>query len=370
MSEQSGEKTEEPTEKKLEDGRKKGQVAQSQDVHKLFITAVGFEIIIALHNSYIEKIIYVFHLAFNSSNEDFFVAINNLFFESSKLYFFVIIPFFFAVIISRIAASFVQFGFLFAPEALKMDLNHISPVKNSKNLINKKKIVEFIGNIVKAILLATIVLTLIKIFINEILLLSFSNLFISIDFSIILFSYVLRISLFVFLIISVIDFILQKKIFIKSMMMTKDEVFREYKQQEGDPEVKSERKFFGRQLIEDGGEIQKKVKDSDAIVVNPTHFAIALKYKPGETPLPVIQSKGVDDRAKEIIAYAEKYNIPVVRYVILARTLFRVGREGKFIPRSTLKPMAAVFRAIRQIEASQKEGAPNVITEIRDDNYF
>ncbi len=366
MSEQSGEKTEQPTEKKLKDGRKKGQVAQSQDVNKLFVTAAGFEIVIALADHYMEKTNELIKLSSGSADKDFLVTLSTIAQESFFTWFSIILPILGAVIVARVLAGFCQYGFLFAPEALKIDMKKFSPVTNGKNLVSKKKFVEFFGNVVKAIILTLVVYLVVKNFLPEILLVSFSNLSISIDVGITVFSYILRISLGIFIAVAVTDFILQKAIFTKSMKMTLDEVYREYKQMEGDPYVKAERQALGREFASsEGGVLKQQVAQSDAVVVNPTHFAVALEYKPGKTPLPIVRCKGVDAKAKQIIQYAKKHDVPVIRYVTLARTLFHTGREGKFIPRPTLMSMAAVFRAIKEAELSD-EKHPKVIAELFD----
>lgn len=349
MSESSGEKTEQPTPKKLEDSRKKGQVAQSQDVNKLFVTLVGIELFIAMHASLLADIKHLFHVSFKLQQQDNFAeSLGALVAECLDVWFSFIIVLLLAVVVARFCGGFVQFGFLIAPEALKMDIKKFSPITNGKNLFSKKKLVELASNIVKAIILTLIFSYVIRVSLPYILLLPSTGLESSIQYSIEVFSHAARISLGFFLVVSVIDFKLQKSIFIKSMMMTKDEVFREYKQSEGDPMMKSMRKAVGRELATSGGTVKKEVEKSDVVVVNPTHFAVAIEYKPGETPLPIIRTKGVDDRAKEIIAYAQEHNVPVIRYITLARYLFRVGQEQKYIPRPSLQAMAVVFRTIME----------------------
>lgn len=368
MSDSSGEKTEQPTDKKLRDGRKKGQVAKSQDLDKLFVTAAGFNVIIALSADFFSKLNILIQNTINSVDIDFTIAVQNLVKESVSTWFSIVLPVLGAVIFARIAAGFCQFGFLYAPKALKVDMKKFAPATNAKNLVSKKKFVEFFGNVTKALVLAFVLYGVVRTFLPDILLAAFTTVPISIDIGITVVSYILRICLVIFLVIAVTDFIIQKKIFIKSMKMTKDEVYREFKQSEGDPDVKAERKALGQELASGGGgSVKQDVAHSDAVVVNPTHFAVALRYKPGETPLPVIKCKGVDERAQDIIRYAKDLDIPVIRYVGLARALFHTGKEGKFIPRPTLLPVASVFKAIKEAEAAEEAGEEsNSVNEIRD----
>jgi type III secretion protein U len=365
MSESSGEKTEEPTSKKLADSRKKGQVAQSQDVNKLFVTVAGFQLLLAMYDIYFADITRLITLTYQLVNYDFSYSGPLLAREAFSTWSRTILPFLAAVILARFVASFVQYGILIAPESFKIDLGKLSPVKNGKNIISKKKFLEFIGNIVKTLVLVTIVYQVVKSNLPEILMLSLTDIPVSLEFSIHVFRSILNMVMLTFLVISFADFVLQKKIFIKSMKMTKDEVFREYKQSEGDPQTKADRKAVGDQILNsEGGEIKKTVADSDAVVVNPTHFAVALEYKPGKTPLPIIRAKGMDKNAHEIIEIAKENNVPVIRYVSLARHMYRVGKVGKYIPRDCLSQMAAVFIAIREINEEGDDS--NITREIKD----
>jgi type III secretion protein U len=376
MSDSAGEKTEEPTEHKLEEARKKGQVAQSQDVNKLFVTLAGFEVIIALNHVFFEKLKRLISLPFQFLNDDFIFSARNVLSESLWLWLGIVAIILPTVVVFRFLGAFVQFGILMAPESLKLDMKKFDPVTNAKNIFSKKKFVEIGGNLVKAIVLAIVFYQVTKLFLGYIFLLPYTDLNKSIEMGITVFSYAARLSLAVFLIIAVVDFILQKAMFIKGQKMTKDEVFREYKQMEGDPHIKGERKQLAHELATTGGPISKQVAKADAVVVNPTHFAVAISYKPGKTPLPVLLCKGVDERAQEIIRLAKEHNVPIIRYVSLARTLFRTGREGKFIPRSTLQAMAAVFKAIREIQKANEiseeskftKWSDRVMPELRD-NY-
>ena len=359
----SGEKTEQPTEKKLRDARKKGQVAQSQDLNKLFVTVAGFELLIALKENFLEKIESMMDIALSLSEESFVFAAKEV--ASRILYIglsmsLMVIA---AVIVARFIAAWIQFGFLIAPESLKMDMNKLNPVVNGKNLVSMKKLVELLVNIAKAVVLSLVFYWVIKLNLPDIVLSATGTLDKSIEIGADIFIFAARLSLLTFLIISILDFIAQKHFFIKSQKMTKDEVMREYKQSEGDPQVKAERKALGRELI-NSPPLEKSVDKASTVVVNPTHFAVALRYVPGETPLPEILCRGADKRAQTIIDLAQKKKIPVIRYVWLARTLYRTSSKRRYIPREVIKPTAAVFRALKEIEESGISS--NTIIEIKE----
>lgn len=363
----SGEKTEPPTDKKLRDARKKGQVAQSQDVNKLFITMAGFEVIIAMKDIFLEKVQSLILITLSSVNDPFIFAARQLTKQLLSIGASISLTVVCAVIIFRILASNVQFGFLMAPSMLAPSLKKLSPITNIKGLVSVKKLIELLTNIAKAIVLAVVFYTVISSSLPEIILTATGTVRFSLNAGADLFIFAARISLTIFGGLAILDFIVQKHFFIKGQKMSKDDIFREYKQSEGDPQMKGERKAVARELAESGPAPVAKVDDASAVVVNPTHFAVALRYVPGETPLPKVLCKGVDDRAQEIIARAREKGIPVVRYVWLARTLFSTGKENRYIPRKVIKPMAAVFRAIKEMEASEGYLAPGYTPEINHD---
>lgn len=356
MSESSGEKTEQPTEKKLKDARKKGQVAQSQDINKLFTTLAGFELLIAIRSHIMNTIENMILQPLERMNDDFVfssVSVAKGVLLSALL---LCLPVLFVIIVARFCAAWVQFGFLIAPESAKPKMSKLNPVSNAKNLISPQKLMEFGFNIVKVVVLTTVFYVIIKDSIGTILLLPTGSIPFSFNVGVDILVMILRICLGIFLIIAVTDLLSQKHFFIKRQKMTKDEVFREYKQMEGDPMLKGERKQLAQEFANSSGNIGEQVPQADAVVVNPTHFAVAIMYKPGETPLPVILCKGYDARAQDIIDIAKENDVPVVRYVWLARTLFFKGNEGKYIPKQTLKPIAAVLRAVKTIAESGKKG--------------
>ena len=201
MSENSSaEKTEKPTPKKLEDARKKGQVAQSQDVNKLFITIVGFELLIALKDNFLEKVKTMINVALSLIDEPFLFSVQKV--SESILFIGLTISFILilAVIVARFLAAWVQFGFLVAPESLKPDMQKINPVTNAKNMFKMKKFVEFLANIAKAIVLSIVIYWVIQSKLPEIVLSAVSTLDLAVEIGADVFIFAARLSLFIFFI--------------------------------------------------------------------------------------------------------------------------------------------------------------------------
>ncbi len=361
------EKTEQPTDKKLRDAKAKGQVAQSQDVNKWFITVAGFEVVIAMKDVIMEKIQSLFLITISSIDYPFLFAVKQLTKQLIMIGLSITLLVASAVIVSRVLANCVQFGFIMVPNNIMPSLKKLDPLTNLKNIVSVKKIIELISNVVKAILIAIIFYYIISSSISGIIFTATGTLSYSLEAGVDLFVAAARISLVTFGILALLDYMVQRHFFMKGQMMSKDEIFREYKASEGDPQVKGQRKQFARELLEGDPAPVKSVDDASAVVVNPTHFAVALRYVPGETPLPKMLCKGVDERAQEIIDRAREKKVPIIRYVWLARTLFSTGKENRYIPRRVIKPMAMVFRAIMEMEESGRYYGPNYIPEINHD---
>ena len=138
------------------------------------------------------------------------------------------------------------------------------------------------------------------------------------------------------------------------LRMSEEEVRKEFKEMEGDPHVKMHRRSLARQLVDQPvNKETKPVEDADMLVVNPTHFAVALLYRPEETPLPQLIVKGVDAEARALIERAKAARVPVIQCIWLARTIYRED-VGGYIPRETLQAVAHIYRVLRELDDEAK----------------
>ena len=149
--------------------------------------------------------------------------------------------------------------------------------------------------------------------------------------------------------IAIADFMFEKYQFTKEQKMTKDEVKREYKESEGNPEIKGKRKQIHQELINSEGDVKK----SDVVIKNPTHIAVGLCYNKEKTPLPMVTSLGKRSQALFILKVAEKNDIPVMENIALARALFSQTEVGDYIPSDLIGPVAEVFRWVQQLKQHQ-----------------
>ena len=126
-----------------------------------------------------------------------------------------------------------------------------------------------------------------------------------------------------------------------------DEIKREYKESEGDPIVKGTRKQLARQWANEGP--AARTEDANAVVVNPTHFAVALLYDAETSPVPMVLAKGKDEVAQAMIARAQECGIPVIRHVWLARTLYATAKPDTVIPKTSYEAVAHVYAVIQEM---------------------
>ena len=152
---------------------------------------------------------------------------------------------------------------------------------------------------------------------------------------------------FAFLIIAGADFAFQRFQFTQQMKMTKDEVKREYKEMEGDPMIKSKRRQLHQELLAQN--MENNVKRATVVVTNPTHIAVALEYREGETPLPVVLAKGERLMAARIVEIARREGIPIMENVPLAHALYADAQVDQYIPSDLIGAVAEVLRWVAQL---------------------
>jgi type III secretion protein U len=253
---------------------------------------------------------------------------------------FILLPVLGVTIVAGIAANYFQFGSIFAFENIMPKLEKIDPAKGVKRIFSMKQLVETLKSIFKIVFLSMLLYFVLRDSIQPYIqalpcglpcLTAVTNWVLL---------KLLAYSAFAFIIVALIDFAYQRHSHTKSLMMTKEEVKREYKESEGDPHIKSKRKQLAQELIfGDGGAASK----SSAVVINPTHLAVAIAYRPEEMPLPMVVAKGRNERAVTIRATAEEAGVPVFRNIHLARTLFAEVEVDAFIPDQLFDVVAEVL---------------------------
>lgn len=350
------EKTEKPSSKKLQDARRKGQVSQSQDVPKFLICAGLVEAILALDDMGMQKLQALMILPFSRIGQPFEQAVSEV--VTSAV---VIVASFCGITVTlavllRIIGGWIQYGPLFAPEALKLNFSHLNPINQFKQMFTVQKLSSLLSNVLKASAISAILYRVLAPELGSLAGLAYGDLNSFWPAIEALLTHIARHTLLILLVLTLLDFGLQKYFFLKQQRMSHQDIRDEYKQSEGDPHMKGHRRMVAYQLL--NGPVapakKKPVEDADLLLINPTHYAVALYYRPESTPLPRIICKGEGQEAKMLIARAQRANIPVIRFIWLTRTLYPL-QEGQLIPRQTLQAVAQVYRVLRQLEGEVTE---------------
>jgi len=344
------EKTEKASPKQLRDARAKGQVGQSQDLTKLLVLLAVSEVTLSLADESMVRLQYLISLSLNQVGQPFLHSLAQIGSEGVTVLIGFILSSVGLAMLTHVLGSWMQVGFLFAPKALKLDLSKLNPFAHAKQMLSGQNISTLLLSILKATAIATTLYVAIMPSLSTLVLLAGSDLNTYWHALVQVFRHILRVTLGLLLAIGVVDFGLQKYFHAKKLRMSHEDIKQEYKQAEGDPHTKGHRRHLAREILNQAPTTTRKpVEEADMLLVNPTHYAVALYYRPGETPLPLIHCKGQDDDALALIERAKLAKIPVVQSVWLARTLYKV-RDGRHIPRATLLAVAHIYQVIRQLD--------------------
>jgi type III secretion protein U len=348
MSESSGEKTEEPTQKKIRDAREKGQVSKSNDVVGASILSCLFIYFSMSWSSNLARLstnLITPARYYSGDFQDGMLAI----IKACVINIIIISgPFVVIAMFGAFVSNIVQVGILFAPDAVKADLNRLNPIEGAKKIFSVKNIVEFLKNCAKVSVIGYVVFTLIKDYVDPLIKIPQFGVYGTLELIQEIFFKFAYTILTVYIIIAFIDYMFQKKQYIKQLRMTKDEVKREYKQMEGDPEIKGKRKQLHQEMVME--DTVQSTKKSSVLVTNPTHYAVALYYDNDRSKLPVVMAKGKDFMAMRMIKAAQEAEVPIMRNVPLARTLYADAMLRQYIPKDLLKPVAEVLIAVQNIK--------------------
>lgn len=337
----SGEKTEQPTPKRLRKAREEGRVARSTDLVSAFVLIVLFLILMNMDWFTISEF----------SNQQFlfkkglFSSLKGAHSIALRLILSVILP----VFVSGVIGGVLQTGGLIAFKTLKPDGNRLSPLNRLKQIFSKKTSFEFFKMILKLVFIISLFIFSMISLMSHFHYIQYADIKLipqiiknlSIDF--------IKPLLIFIVIVGVLDYFYQRRSLIKELMMTKDEVKEEFKQDEGNPEIKGRRRQLHQEIAMHS--LREAVKKASFVVVNPEHIAVAIRYNDVEDSAPYIISKGLNKMAMELIRIARENHIPVLRNVPLAHALFAVG-EGKEIPEELYNAVAEV---LIQIERNRNE---------------
>ena len=354
-----GEKTEQPTPKRLQDARKKGQVSKSNDLTQafLFLTAIG--VLVLGGGTFVaelKKMMLDFFrpevLSGGMPHDEMVRRMG----EAWARFLLLSAPLMVALMAVAAGVGFLQVQALFAPEILKPKFEKIDPLKGFQNIFFKPRTyLELCKNVLKLGLIGFLMYKILGNSVRDVILTARLPLAeTALVASQLMFQFLFAVG-GAFVLIGAADFLLQRKLHMKEMMMSRDEVIREYKETEGNPEVKHSRRQLHQDLLAHG--MVQNVPKADVIVVNPTHLAVALEYEEATMESPKVTAKGQHTMAARIVELAKRHKVPVMQNIGLARSLYQV-EVGQEIPEDLFEAVAEVLNWVYQLAQEETVRRP------------
>ena len=350
------EKTEEPTAKKLDDARKEGQVAKSQEVATAFSLLALFLLLRFIYPFMATNFQGIFSRVYNNIPN---VArtydgrlpvnyINSMLVNAILTMLLVSAPFLIAGFIIAFLSDLVQVGFKPTAKPLQPKLSKLNPISGMKKIFSARKLFELGKSLLKLAVMAIVIYSFFTGRTESLFLLYdmplsqaiglMGNLIISLG---------LRIAA-AYMVIAFIDLIYQRRKFRKDMMMTKKEVKDEFKNSEGDPQVKGAQK---RRMMEASRRrMMQQLPQADVVITNPTHYAVAIKYDAEEADAPIVVAKGADYLAQKIKEIAKENDVEIVENKPLARMLYANVEIGEMVPPELYKAVAEVLAYVYHLK--------------------
>ena len=338
-----GEKSEEPTGKRLGDAKNKGQVAQSQEIQSWVILLTIAVLIVSAIPAIMGKILAVGRNfiesphAFTLSQPDFHNLFKEVIFEVGT----VILPLMVTFLVVGFVSQVVQVGWSVSAEKFQIKLNKFSPLKGAKKMFGVRSVVEVVKGIVKLGIVGTVVFLLVRPMLNDIELLPAFELVHTLERIKEIALVIVVVAVMIMTIIAAADFAYQKWDHTNKLKMTKQEVKDELKQQDGDPKIKQ--RMAALRMERQRERMMQAIGKADVIITNPTHYAIALQYDMDTMPAPVLVGKGMDSLALRIREVAEENDIPIVENPPLARALYATVEIDEEIPAEHFHAVAEVI---------------------------
>ncbi len=353
FADEGADKTEEATPKKLQDARKEGQVARSQELSTA-VMLLGFFLAVKVFvgfigNRFLGSFKEVYQVIDVYTTDEFGSGMAGAFMRDSLVEILIIcLPVFCVAVVIAFVVTIAQVKWQVSTKPLQPKLSKFDPIKGFKRIFSKEKLFELIKDIVKIALIFYVAysdLTEAADTIGLLYDLSLPQAIVYIgDFVIDL---GIKLSA-IYLIVGFADYIYQKLKFKKDLMMSKQEVKDEYKQQEGDPQVKGKIKSKMREVSQ--RRMMQNLPEADVVITNPTHFACAIKYDKEVSEAPVLIAKGADYLAQKIKDAAKENNIPIVENKPLARMLYYNVDLDSEIPRELYQMTAEVLAYVYKLK--------------------
>ncbi|MCW8956657.1 MAG: flagellar biosynthesis protein FlhB [Gammaproteobacteria bacterium] len=352
----SQERTEEPTSKRLEDARKKGQIPRSRELNTMVIMALAAVGLMMLGQTMLNDLSELMKSGFQPSRGDIYDgrAVLRFFYRAIIDGIWLLLPFFGLMLVAALLTPMSIGGWSFSIEALQPKLEKLNPLKGLKRVFSAKGLMELIKAFAKFSLVSAVAVVVIWVKMDEFLQLGGESLNTALAHAADLFTSSFMFVTLALIIIAAIDVPFQIWDHSKQMRMTRQEVRDEMKDTEGKPEVRSKIRQLQREMAQ--ARMMDAVPQADVVVTNPTHFAVALKYDPDKMRAPLVLAKGADLIATNIRRVAAENEILLVETPPLARALYHSTEIGQEIPAGLYLAVAQILAYVYQLKSVQKNG--------------
>ena len=348
------------TPRKLEQARKEGQVVKSKDFSTAVSLLILFSAIFGLAPFIWNQITQLFTLLYEQIPNAHLnsIGLSYIFMITGKAAVVIIAPILALAWFVAVMADFIQVGPLVATAPLMPKLDKLNPTKYFKNIMSIKTLFELFKNILKVVILGYIGWSVYMEHIENILMLAAidNNFAVMIEFGKLITDFIFK-ACIAFLIISAADYGVTKWKFLKDQKMSFKEIKDEYKNTEGDPNVKAALRQRRMQMLQRG--MMDSVPEADFVVTNPVHVACALKYKAEEMASPMLIAKGTELIAKKIIKIATEHGIPIIENPPVARALFKMVDLNQQIPPELYKAVAEILLFVYNLKNNRNQGRIN-----------
>jgi len=355
-SETGQERSEEPTAKKLEDARKKGQIARSRDFNTMVIIALASTTLIMMGHVMVSDLGEIMSRYFQPARADIYdpIGVVRWFYAAILDGVWLMVPFLALMLLGALFAPISIGGWAFSMETITPKLSKLNPIKGLKKVFSAKGLMELVKAMAKFFLVAAVALIVIWANVDAYLQLGNMPMKSALVKAGELITWAFLLVTIALMIISAIDVPFQIWDHKKQMKMTLQEVKDEMKDTEGKPEVKAKIRQTQRQMAE--ARMMDAVPDADVVITNPTHFAVALKYDPENMRAPLVLAKGADLVAANIRRVASANEILLLETPPLARALYHTTEIGQEIPHGLYVAVAQVLAYVFQLREVQKNG--------------
>ena len=349
---EGGEKTEPATQKKLNDARKEGKVAKSKELTAAFDLIVLF-LVLKIFISFVgENLVGIISYVYNgfpdfvSVNEAGLttIAVRNYMINIMLKTLLILLPFLLFGVVITFLISVIQVGWKVSTKPMEPKLSKFNPINGFKRIFSKDSVFELLKAFVKIFVIGVVAYLALRGDADKIFILYYLSLnqAVALVGSLII-DTGLKVSL-VYLVVGIADYVYQKRKFANDMKMTKQEVKDEYKNTEGDPQIKGRQRQRMREASQ--RRMMQDVPKADVVITNPTHLAVALQYEGTERKAPVVIAKGEDFLAQKIKEIAKESGVEIVENKPLARMLYHNVDLGAEIPPELYQAVAEVLAAI------------------------